>query len=134
MATHKETQQEMFLKELKAFEERLNERFIGLENRFDAKIESATQSFKEYTDARFSQLNYRFDGVDSRLDKVETRLDNVEQRLGKVETRLDRVELGLGNVETKLDINTKGLVKFIETRVGEIIDLDRRVVALETKH
>ena len=60
------------------------------------------------------QMDTRFDAVDKRFDIVEGRLDSVEQRLGRVEFNVSEFRDDFRHFEE-----------------GEILDLQKRVTALE---
>ena len=109
---------EILKKELSKWEKRLNTKIEGgdqrldakidgveerLDAKIDAKVDSAVQSMKDYTDSRFNQLdtklNQRFDKVEHYFEeltgmfvqqnkKIDTslkQLKNHEQRITKLE-------------------------------------------------
>jgi flagellar capping protein FliD len=82
---------EILKKEISKSENRLNTRIDGVEQRLDAKIDgveqrldakidakvdSAVQSMKDYTDSRFTQLDTKVDGL---AQKMETRFEKFER-------------------------------------------------------
>ena len=66
---------DILVEELSASERRTEDKLATLEHRVDAKVDSAVQSMKDYTDSRFNQLDTkltgRFDKMDQRFDKLE---------------------------------------------------------------
>ena len=47
-----------------------------------------------------TNLNTRFDSLETCIGNIEQRLDNIEQRLDSLEIRMDKVEQRLDNLET----------------------------------
>jgi len=64
---------------INSVEQRLDAKIDGVEQRLDAKIDakvdSAVQSMKDYTDSRFTQLDTKIDGL---AQNMETRFDKFE--------------------------------------------------------
>ncbi|MBI1803704.1 MAG: hypothetical protein HY033_13510 [Ignavibacteriae bacterium] len=62
---------------------------VVLEQRLDAKIDSATQSFKEYVDSRWTQLDTKFT---PRLDTMDSRFDTMDSRFDKMDSRFEKMD------------------------------------------
>ena len=70
-------------------EQRLDAKIDGVEQRLDAKIDakvdSAVQSMKDYTDSRFTQLDTRIDGLEQTIHgfgrKLDTAVNGIVQML-----------------------------------------------------
>jgi len=70
-------------------EQRLDAKIDGVEQRLDAKIDakvdSAVQSMKDYTDSRFTQLDTRIDGLEQTIygfgRKLDTAVNGIVQML-----------------------------------------------------
>jgi len=95
----KTVQRDLFVKELLAFERRLDAR---MERRFDLQAES----LKAYVDSRFSQVNARFDEIDKRFEAIDKRFEAIDKRFDAS--------------NRKADIRTDGLVELIERGFGEM--------------
>ena len=54
----------------------------------------------EGIDARFDAMEKRMDGIDARLDGIDARLDGIDVRLDRMEKRQDEMELRLEKVES----------------------------------
>ena len=54
----------------------------------------------EGIDARFDAMEKRLDGIDARLDGIDARLDGIDVRLDRMEKRQDEMELRLEKVES----------------------------------
>ena len=79
--------QEFLVKELRAFEKRL-------ERRMDDKFELQTASLKEYVDNRFEAMDKRFDEMDRRFDRLEKKLDvNTTGLVELIERRITKLEV-----------------------------------------
>ncbi len=48
---------------------RLDTKIDGVEKRLDTKIETSTQSMKDYTDSRFNRSDARTDALDAKMTK-----------------------------------------------------------------
>ena len=99
----------------------LNKELSGLENRFEAKIDSAVQSMKQYTDSRWKQVDAKFDAkfdaVDHRFTRMEGLMQNSFGALGK---KID-------NLGMKLSISVKGLVEMTERNAGGMAGVETRL-------
>jgi len=119
---------EILKKELSKWEKRLNTKIEGgdqrldakidgveerLDAKIDAKVDSAVQSTKDYTNSRFTQLDTKVDGL---AQKMETRFDKfdhyfeelvgmVGQQNKKIDTSLERLENHEERI-TKLEIHS----------------------------
>jgi hypothetical protein len=72
---------EILKEEISAPEQRLDAKIFGLdakidnvEKRLDAKIETTAQSYKDYTDHRFNQLDGKIVDVDSKVKGLDTKM------------------------------------------------------------
>jgi len=59
-------------------------------------------SLKTQIEQRFERVDTRLDAMDSHLDQMETRFDRVETRFDLMDTHLDRVENMLAQILTRL--------------------------------
>ena len=98
----------------------LKEEINHLDAKIDSKVDAATQSMKEYTDSRFTQLDTKIDGLEqkmeTRFEKMETRFDKFEryfeQLVGMVVGQTKKIDSVLERVEnheqriTKLEEDT----------------------------
>ena len=90
----KTIKREIVIKELRAFERRL-----------DNRLDIQTESLKDYIDSRNSQVNLKIDKLDKKLDmKVEGLVDlilrgNAEH--GRMEKRIDDHEQRISTLETR---------------------------------
>ncbi len=69
-------------------DDRLGNRFEGIDARFDAM------------EKRMDGIDARLDGIDARLDGIDVRLDGIDVRLDRMEKRQDEMELRLEKVES----------------------------------
>ena len=83
----KTTQRDIFVKELLAFERRLD-------TRIERRFENQTESLKVYVDGRFSQINERFDAIEKRFDALNRKLDM------RTDGLVDLIERGFGEIVT----------------------------------
>lgn len=72
-------------------------------------------------DARFDQMDKRFEGVDARFDqmdkrfeKVDKRFDQMDLRMDKMDQRLDKLEIGQENMLREMRSNTKHIEETIK--------------------
>ena len=63
----------------------------------DRKFSEADQR----TEARFAQMDGRFDQVERRLDQMDGRFDQVEARFDQVDRQFDQVDARFGDVDTR---------------------------------
>ena len=68
-------------------DDRLGNRFEGIDARFDAM-----EKRMDGIDARLDGIDARLDGIDARLDGIDVRLDRMEKRQDEMELRLEKVE------------------------------------------
>ena len=76
-------------------DDRLGNRFEGIDARFDAM-----EKRMDGIDARLDGIDVRLDGIDARLDGIDVRLDGIDVRLDRMEKRQDEMELRLEKVES----------------------------------
>ena len=76
-------------------DDRLGNRFEGIDARFDAM-----EKRMDGIDARLDGIDARLDGIDARLDGIDVRLDGMDVRLDRMEKRPDEMELRLEKVES----------------------------------
>ena len=76
-------------------DDRLGNRFEGIDARFDAM-----EKRMDGIDARLDGIDARLDGIDVRLDGIDARLDGIDVRLDRMEKRQDEMELRLEKVES----------------------------------
>ena len=76
-------------------DDRLGNRFEGIDARFDAM-----EKRMDGIDARLDGIDVRLDGIDARLDGIDARLDGIDARLDRMEKRQDEMELRLEKVES----------------------------------
>ena len=92
----------VILKELRAFEQRIDSRF-----------DIQTESLKGYIDSRISQVNVKIDGMQQSMGTMQQSIGTMQQSI----VRLDK----------KLDVRVDGLVELIERRSGEIVRIEGRL-------
>ena len=68
-------------------DDRLGNRFEGIDARFDAM-----EKRMDGIDARLDGIDVGLDGIDARLDGIDVRLDRMEKRQDEMELRLEKVE------------------------------------------
>ena len=76
-------------------DDRLGNRFEGIDARFDAM-----EKRMDGIDARLDGIDVGLDGIDARLDGIDVRLDGRDVRLDRMEKRQDEMELRLEKVES----------------------------------
>ena len=76
-------------------DDRLGNRFEGIDARFDAM-----EKRMDGIDARLDGIDVGLDGIDARLDGIDARLDGIDVRLDRMEKRQDEMELRLEKVES----------------------------------
>ena len=76
-------------------DDRLGNRFEGIDARFDAM-----EKRMDGIDARLDGIDVGLDGIDARLDGIDVRLDGIDVRLDRMEKRQDEMELRLEKVES----------------------------------
>ena len=83
-------------------DDRLGNRFEGIDARFDAmeKRMDGIDARLDGIDARLDGIDVRLDGIDARLDGIDARLDGIDVRLDRMEKRQDEMELRLEKVES----------------------------------
>ncbi|MBA4311904.1 MAG: hypothetical protein C0417_04665 [Chlorobiaceae bacterium] len=106
-------------KEKIPLEEYILEKLNGMESRLINKIDDTSVNFKEY--------------VDSRISPIQNQISSLQHQMLVMQGEISEVRIDIKKLDKKLDVRTDGLVKLIETRVGEIIDLDKRVTILESR-
>jgi|ERR1041384_1451339 chromosome segregation ATPase len=112
------------------FEERLVQR---VEARLDSRLDMQTESLKLYVNGRFTQVNDRFDKLEGRFDNLEGRFDNLEGRVDKLEGSLDNLDKKVDKLGKKIDVNTAGLVEMFERGFGEVLGVRKQVDNHETR-
>ena len=123
---------EILKKELTKSENRLNARIDGVEQRLDAKIDGVEQRLDAKIDAKVdSAVQSMKDYTDSRFTQVETRIDGLQQTMVGFTQKLDEQ----GN---KMDRYFNGIVKLVEGLTGRITfdeehleDHEQRIKKLE---
>ncbi len=75
-------------------------------------------SLKTQIEQRFERVDTRLDAMDLHLDLMETRFDRVETRMDLMETRFDRVETRFDLMDTHLD-RVENMLAQILTRLPE---------------
>ena len=100
---------DFLIKELAAFEKRLNARL-------DMKFEIQAESFKAFVDSRFNTLDRKFD----------TKIDDLDKKVEKLDMKVEKLD-------KKLDTRVDGLVDLIERTNGEMLNHHRRISALEAR-
>ena len=123
---------EILKKEISKSENRLNTRIDGVEKRLDAKIGGVEQHLDAKIDAKVdSAVQSMKDYTDSRFTLLETRIDGFEQTMVGFGQKLDEQ----GN---KMDRYFNGIVKLVEGLTGRITfdeehleDHEQRIKKLE---
>jgi chromosome segregation ATPase len=60
--------------------------------------------FETNVNERFERLESRMDGLENRMDRLEDRMDGLENRMDRLENRMDGLENRMDKLETKMDI------------------------------
>lgn len=89
-------------------DERLEERFDGIDRRFD-EVDRRLDEADERNRERFEGVNRRIDGVDKRIDGVEVQLGEIRQSIIGLHTTFSRGSLAI--VATLLGVIAAILVK-----------------------
>jgi len=129
--------QEMFLKELSAFEQRLGAKIGGVEQRLDARIgelDRKIDGVEQRLDGKIVGLDKKIDGVEQRLD---ARIGGLDARIGGLDARISGLDKKIGEVDKKIDGTEQRLNKRIDgvgvDVVGVKLVLDARMYALEQR-
>lgn len=73
--------------ELQDFRNEVNEKFSGVDHRFDR------------VDERFIEVDHRFDRVDEKFTEVDHRFDRVDEKFTEVDHRFDHLEKGQAEIK-----------------------------------
>ncbi len=79
----------------------MDSRFARQENAFDERMEQRMIQI----DNRFEEVDTRIDQIEARLDRIEVRLDGIDERLNQIDRRFDQVDKRF--VETEFRIVTR---------------------------
>ena len=105
--------------------------FRGVDERFDKMDERI-----DGMDERFDRMDKRFDKMDERFDRMELKLDSLERRIFAIEDLLTEHRKILnehGKDIKEIKDELKSIKKAGDNDSGKIIELDRRIRALESK-
>ena len=123
---------EILKKELTKSEKRLNTRIDGVEQhldaveqhldaveqrldaKIDAKVDSAVQSMKNYTDRRFTHLDAKIDS------STQSMKDYTDSRTAQVQASIQKLS-------DKLDSAVTGIVQMLERSFGEQVKVNERM-------
>ena len=113
--------------------ERLDEKVDRVEKRLEVKIETETQSMKDYIDSRISPVNLK-------MDNMQQSMDSMQQSMGSMQQSMGSMQQSINHLGEKLDTSVKGIVQLIERSMGtqsqleeRVDDHDRRIEVLEAK-
>ncbi|OIJ14208.1 hypothetical protein BKP37_08985 [Anaerobacillus alkalilacustris] len=106
------TELQQMNKRINSLEENQNQRFKGIDERFDA----VDQRFKGI-DERFDAVDQRFKGIDERFDIVDQRFKGIDERFDIVDERLETIEI---DVKTLKDNLINGLEPYVEKIITHI--------------
>ncbi len=88
-------------------------------------VQSGFSDAKKQVDARFDQVDKRFEGVDIRLDnlenkvtKIDSRLDNLENKVNQIDRRLFSIEEDVAEIKIKQYGDLLKRINFIERKLG----------------
>ena len=120
---------EILKKEFSKSEKRFDAKIGAVEKRLDAKIDASTQSMKDYTDNRFTQLDTKIDAVEKRLDaKIESKIDASTQAMKDyTDSRTAQVQASIKKLGEKLDTAVKGIVQMLERSFGSQAKVDEHL-------
>ena len=76
-----------------------------------------------------TQLGARFDKMDGRFDRLEGRLTRIEDRMEHLESRVSAVN----HLAQSVLVEITGINKRIENFSAEMLQIDRRITALEAR-
>ncbi|MBI5476142.1 MAG: hypothetical protein HY964_05325 [Ignavibacteriales bacterium] len=102
------------------------EKLNGMESRLINKIDDTSVNFKEYVDSGISPIQ-------TQISSLQQQTASLQHQMLVMQGEISEIRIDVKKLDKKLDVRTDGLVKLIETRVGEIIDLDKRVTILESR-
>ncbi len=113
---------EILVKELTAFEKRLDSRFDSkiesVEKRFDSKIESVEKRFGSKIDSVEKRLGSKIDSVEKRL---EAKMDYTAQSFKEyVDSRIAPLRADMQKQGDKMDRYFNGIVKMVESVIGKV--------------
>ena len=164
MATKKPgpgAQQNMFLKELAAFEKRLDTKIEGVEKRLDAKFDSKIDPLDGKMNSTEQRLNERIDGIGAKIvmveltlnarsyaveQRLESKIDSsresmkeyMDSRISQLDPKFAAIDARFDTLKDELQTSTKGIVDLIERRSGDVVRIDtslgnheQRITALE---
>lgn len=109
------------------------EKLNGMESRLMNKIEDTSVNFKEYVDSRISPVQHQVSSLQKQMSVMQKDFSVMQKDITLMQQNINSMNTSINKLDKKLDVRTDGLVKLIETRVGEIIDLDKRVTILELR-
>ncbi len=121
--------------EISASEQRLGARI----NALDGKIETTTQSLKEYTGSRFNQLDAKIDSTsqslkeytDSRFNQLDAKIETTTQSLKEyTDSRFNQLDVKIETTTQSLKDYTDSRFTQLDTRFG---DFDSKVNTLDAK-
>jgi chromosome segregation ATPase len=72
----------------------------------DKNMDQILQAIRELQEqmTRFeSNVNTRFERLETRMDRIETRMDGLETRMDRIETRMDGLETRMDKLENRMD-------------------------------
>ena len=75
-------------------------------------------SLRTQVEQRFESVDTRLDAMDAHLESIDTRLDQMDTRFNRMDTRLDRVDTHLGNMDTRFD-RVENMLAQILARLSE---------------
>ena len=103
---------------INSVEQRLDAKIEGVEQRLDAKIDakvdSAVQSMKDYTDRRFTHLDAKIDS------STQSMKDYTDSRTAQVQASIQKLS-------DKLDSAVTGIVQMLERSFGEQVKVNERM-------
>jgi chromosome segregation ATPase len=76
-----------------------------------------------------TQLGARMDKLDGRLDRLEGRLTRIEDRMEHLESRVSAVN----HLAQSVLVEIVGINKRVENFTAEMLQIDRRIAALEVR-
>jgi flagellar capping protein FliD len=105
-ATPEYVTREILKEEISASEKRLTakigEEISGVEKRLtvtlNSKIESTTQSLKEYTDSRFNQLDTKIKTLDSTIKTLDSTVKTLDTKIDGMDAKMTRYFEGIGSM------------------------------------
>lgn len=117
---------EVLLPDMLRLEQRLGDRIDAV----DAKVDS----FRRETLAHFDAIYKRLEPIESEYHLLVAAVRRLEERVGSLERRIDALESRVGELERRIAALEVRVGDLDETLREHLVELKRRLAALETEN